>query len=444
MKKYLILLVVIAIFSSCEKNVIGDFEVVTQTPDDIENPTNKKGVAFTNGALNWSYKTSDLKANWMYSWGNVLAEEIPENVEFVPMFWGKGSVTDANIDRIKGLVAEGKVKYILGFNEPDGAKQANMTVDEAIALWPRLEEIGVPIGSPATVSPNNEWMQSFMQKVEELNLRVDFVAVHSYGGLNVLSFIDKLDEVHRTYERPIWITEFAVADWDATSIEANKYSQGSVIEYMKETLGYLNDIPWIHRYAWFDGGERPPLVSSALFDGEANITPLGEVYAGIEPNNEIGPGQDTVFVPPIDESEILTNGDFETGTLAPWAGFNNAVVGVATTEPHTGNFSGRINNNDGSLFIIAPVEAGKTYIFKFWSKWNATVPNSFKPTLRNADGNTLLLQLDFVPMSDVWTETTYEYTVPAGVSNLRMQFFKGQVNPTFPPFFLDDVSLKEK
>ena len=40
MKKYLILLVVIAIFSSCEKNVIGDFEVVTQTPDDVENSYN--------------------------------------------------------------------------------------------------------------------------------------------------------------------------------------------------------------------------------------------------------------------------------------------------------------------------------------------------------------------------------------------------------------------
>lgn len=443
MKKYIVFLFVIALFSSCENNVIGDFETVISPESDVTT-LNKKGVAFTNGTLEWSHKTNAMKAHWMYSWGNVLRDEIPENVEYVPMFWGKGSVTDANIDRIKQLVAEGKVKYVLGFNEPDGAQQANMTVDEAIALWPRLEEIGVPLGSPATVAPDNAWMKSFMQKADELGLRVDFVAVHSYGGLNVLGFINKLADAHEAYNRPIWITEFAVADWDATSPAANKYSEAAVAEYMKETLYYLNDIPWIHRYAWFDGGERAPLVSSALFDGEANITSLGEVYAGIDSNNDIGPGQDTEYIPPVDESELLTNGGFETGLIAPWGGFNNAVVGPATTEPHTGNFCGRINNNDGTLFNIAPVEAGKTYILKFWSKWNAAVPNSIKPTLRNADGNSLLLQLDFVPQSDVWTETTYEYTIPAGVSNLRIQFFKGQVSPTFPPFFLDDVSLKLK
>lgn len=443
MKKYIVFLFVIALFSSCEKNVIGDFETVLSPETDLTTLT-KKGVAFTNGALEWSHKTSALKAHWMYSWGNVLREEIPENVEYVPMFWGKGSVTDANIDRIKQLVAEGKVKYVLGFNEPDGAQQANMTVDEAIALWPRLEEIGVPLGSPATVDPDNAWMKSFMQKADELGLRVDFIAVHSYGGLNVLGFINKLADVHEAYNRPIWITEFAVADWDATSPAANKYSEAAVAEYMKETLNYLNDIPWIHRYAWFDGGERAPLVSSALFDGEANITSLGEVYAGIDPNNNIGPGQDTEYIPPVDESELLTNGGFETGLIAPWQGFKNGVV---TTSPHTGGFCGNIQNNDGSLFQVVTVEPGKTYILKFWSRWNENITNSFKPALRNnlvSGAAGLLYTLDFVPMTDQWQETTYEFTVPDGVTDLRIVFFKGQVSPTFPPFFLDDVSLKEK
>ena len=445
MKKYILFLLAIAIFTSCEKNVIGDFgnTLPSDTPDDEVALVIKKGVAFTNRTLEWSHKTSAMGAHWMYSWGNVLAEEIPENVEFVPMFWGKGSVTDENIDRVKQLVAEGKVKYVLGFNEPDGAEQANMTVDEAIALWPRLEEIGVPLGSPATVGFNNAWMTDFMQKAEALNLRIDFVAVHSYGGSNVLNFINNLKQAHELYNRPLWITEFAVADWNATSPENNRYSEAQVIDFMQDATSALNDIEWVHRYAWFDG-KNAPLYTSALFDEEANITTLGQVYAAINRNENIGPGQDTEYTPPVDLDELLTNGGFETGEIAPWGGFKNGVVGAATTEPHTGNYSGNIQNNDGSLFYVIDVESEKTYTLKFFSKWNENITNSFKPVIRNNIGNALLFTLDFVPMTNVWEETTYEFTVPAGVTQLKMVWFKGQVSPTFPPFFLDDVSLKLK
>jgi hypothetical protein len=49
----------------------------------------------------------------MYSWGTTMAEEIPENVEFVPMFWGKVPPSDKYC-YVKKLIDE-KVKYILGF-----------------------------------------------------------------------------------------------------------------------------------------------------------------------------------------------------------------------------------------------------------------------------------------------------------------------------------------
>ena len=38
---------------------------------------------------------------------------------------------------------------LLGFNEPDLAEQANMTVEKALELWPRLEATGMRLGSPA-------------------------------------------------------------------------------------------------------------------------------------------------------------------------------------------------------------------------------------------------------------------------------------------------------
>uniref|UniRef100_UPI0040476D50 glycosyl hydrolase n=1 Tax=Mariniflexile sp. TaxID=1979402 RepID=UPI0040476D50 len=446
MKKYLAIIICSILISSCEKNVIGDFEPSEYfgKNDDTQNNISKKGVAFTNKTKAWSHKTSALGAHWMYSWGNVLADEIPENVEYVPMFWGKGSVNDENINRIKQLIAEGKVKYVLGFNEPDGKDQANMSVDEAIALWPRLEEIGVPLGSPAVVGFNNGWFQEFMQKAVALNLRIDFIAVHSYGGPNVLNFINNLKGVHEAYNKPLWITEFAVADWTATSPANNKHSEATVIQFMQDALGALEDIDWIHRYAWFDGGTRAPLATSALFSEEADITTLGQVYAAINRNNEIGPGQDTEFTPPVDLDELLVNGGFEAGEIIPWGGFKNGVVGVAGTEPKTGNFCGNIQNNDGTLFQVVTVEPGKTYILKFWSKWREAIPNTFTGTLRNNDGNALLFTLPPMPQSANWEETTYEFTIPDGVTNLKIVFYKGQVNPTFPPFYMDDVSLKLK
>lgn len=421
----------------CEKNVIGDFEPSPDTGLESVEAVTKKGVAFTNKSKGWSYKTSDLGAHWMYSWNNILREEIPANVEYVPMFWGKGSVNDDNITRIKQLIADGKVKYVLGFNEPDGSEQANMTVDEAIALWPRLEELGVPLGSPATVNPNNDWMIEFMEKADATGLRVDFITVHHYGGPNVLSLINKLKVTYNAYaKRPIWITEFAVADWNATSVENNKYSQETVIEFMEEALEALNEIEWIQRYAWFDG-RQAPLNSSALFDEDVTITSVGQVYAAINRNNEIGPGQDTEFIVPVDENELITNGGFESGEVTPWGGFKNGVGG-AGINPLTGNFAGKIENGDGSLFQIVSVEPGKTYTLKFFSKWLETVEKSFIARIKNNADNKNLFGVETIPTTTEWAETTYEFTVPDGVNELKFVFFKGK---SFPPFFMDDVSL---
>lgn len=431
------LLSLLLLILSCEKNVIG-IDGDPDNPDTVVGLT-KKGVAFTNTSQRWSHKTSQLGAHWMYSWGNALRDEVPQNVEFVPMFWGRGSVTQENIDRIKQLAVEGKVKYVLGFNEPDGAAQANMTVDEAIALWPMLEEIGLPLVSPATVNPNNAWMQEFMRRADEEGLRVDYVAIHHYGGPSVTAFIDKLRETYQAYKRPIWVTEFAVADWNATTPANNRYSEAQVLDFMDAALKAMDEISWVHRYAWFDG-RQAPLRPSALYDEDGNITPVGQLYAGHRPNSMIGPGQDTENPPVQNPDELLTNGNFETGQIAPWQGFKNGVVGAATTAPYAGNFCGRIDNGDGSLLYVVDVQPDSTYVLKFFSKWRENITQTFTGTLRNNADNSLLFSLPAMPMTDQWTETIYQFTVPQGVTQLKMSFYKAQ---GFPPFFMDDVSLKK-
>nr|MBD3621128.1 hypothetical protein [Sunxiuqinia sp.] len=132
------LFILTAFFSSCEEKFAeGDFKFY-----DIEEPENtntlpalpeigKKGAAFTTNGTQWSYRVSDLKAHWHYSWGLGLSEYEPSNVDFVPMQWGKWGPSEEKLAELAALKEEGKIRYLLGFNEPDGAEQANMTVQEA-------------------------------------------------------------------------------------------------------------------------------------------------------------------------------------------------------------------------------------------------------------------------------------------------------------------------
>ncbi|MFK7920641.1 MAG: glycosyl hydrolase [Bacteroidia bacterium] len=440
--KFLPYLICLSLFLSlaCKEEIP---EIPAQKPPTVDS-VDKKGAAFSHNKANWSFRVANLKPYWHYSWSNKLDEKIPTNVEFVPMFWGKGSVNDDNINRLKQLAAEGKIDYILGFNEPDGATQANMTVDEAIALWPRLEEIGVPIGSPATVSPSNDWMIEFMQKAKAQNLRIDFVCVHSYGGANVDNFINKMKETYERFDLPIWITEFAVADWNAGTPADNRYSASEIRSFMQTLMPQLYAAEYIERFSWFSSGpDNAALAPSSLFDADNKLTPLGQYYASYEPNADAGPGIETEVVIE-DPDNLITNGTFETGEKTPWQGFKSGVLTSATTEPHTGGFMGRIENNDGSLFQVITVKPNQTYTLDFFSKWRDTVPNTFSMSLKQEGGAGVVIHQVEIPKSGDWTESQTEFTVPDSISSLRVLFYKPQATPSLPPFFLDDVVLKEK
>jgi hypothetical protein len=88
-----------------------------------------------------------------------------------------------------------------------------------------------------------------------------------------------LKQIHELYGRPVWITEFAVADWEAKN-GINKYSSGQVLTFMKEVLPVLDTLSFIKRYAWFSANATNIHTgSSALFAPDGTITPLGEYYA---------------------------------------------------------------------------------------------------------------------------------------------------------------------
>jgi hypothetical protein len=91
-----------------------------------------------------------LGASWYYNW--TTSPGTCKNSQFVPMVWGHtGTEQSATgiANEVNGLVNAG-YKYILGFNEPDNSGQSNITVANAITLWPSFTNPAAILGSPAT------------------------------------------------------------------------------------------------------------------------------------------------------------------------------------------------------------------------------------------------------------------------------------------------------
>lgn len=239
----------------------------------------KKGIGL--GAKNpfWPGILTDLRCRWVYTWMGNVPTDLPEGTEFIPMIRSGGITNTTAIAKVADQAKANDITELLGLNEPDAAKQDDMTVEAALDAWPLLMETGLRLGSPGCVHPDKDWMVQFMAGVEERKLRVDFICVHSYGGPNAQAFLNRLDKVHAMYGRPLWITEFGVGDWSAKTPEENMHAPETVLRFMDDVLPALDKLDYLERYAWFPSlPESAPLGTSALFDGEGELTILGERY----------------------------------------------------------------------------------------------------------------------------------------------------------------------
>jgi hypothetical protein len=273
-------LIIIAI--SCSEKSSGVVSVI-ETEGSVKPPirtsSHKKGACFTTKSDTWSSKVSALNVYWHYSWGVDAKISEPDSVRFVPMIWGKWSL-DKSLVTVDSLAKAGKVKQLLGFNEPDGKEQANLTVEESLGYWPKLMNLNILLGSPACVHADNAWMKDFMAKATEKGFRVDFICVHWYGGANAQSLMDHLKSIHDLYNRPIWLTEFAPADWSATSPATSKVTRENALAFMQQILPALEKIDYVERYSWYSSDPgNAALGNSALFDSAGKLTLLGAYYS---------------------------------------------------------------------------------------------------------------------------------------------------------------------
>lgn len=242
----------------------------------VRKPSIKKGLG---GAAPLA---SGLVTSWYYNWlANPSAKGMPSthaSMHYVPMIWGW---YPAKTPAVLEVLRAQHPPILLGFNEPDHRDQSNIPVDAALEAWTQLEGVATELVSPGAANPLGPWMQEFMAGVDKRKLRVDSIAVHNYPGPSSINFLNVLNRVHDLYRRPIWVTEFAVADWQAKQGVANRYSVSQTAEFMEEVCTEMDKIPWIKGYAWFPfaGKSSNALQTSTLFDADGNLNELGKIYA---------------------------------------------------------------------------------------------------------------------------------------------------------------------
>lgn len=290
--------------SSCDRSEIippvkSPEETVEPEVPEVDTSV-KKGVGIsTNTTVGvWWKNIVNLKSHWFYTWGTFIPDDqlnnVPQNCDFVPMFWNGAAVTQTNVDKINALYADGKIKYVLGFNEPDLTNEANMSVTDALTKWKFLCDNlnpGIKLISPATSYPSiseTSWMTQFMAGVAAQSLRVDYIGVHIYQPNTASLFTDPVKNVYEKWGKKVWITEFGVRDDNATSVATNKYTPAQMLSFAQALLPELEKMEAVDRYAWFNAGlDMKGLWPCALIDANGLPTALGDYYGSLHPNKDI-------------------------------------------------------------------------------------------------------------------------------------------------------------
>jgi RNA polymerase sigma factor (sigma-70 family) len=244
------------------------------------NSSARKGVG------SWSFTGADQAlgesgASWYYTWSTSAQGISAPGVGFVPMIWGSASVTSSALAQAKASTTCG---CVLGFNEPDMTGQSNMSVSQALSLWPQLQATGLELGSPAVATGGataGGWLDQFMAGAKQDGYRVDFITLHWYGSdfatADAVSQLQSyVEAVYARYHLPIWVTEFALIGFAGGSEQFP--SEAAQAAFLSAATKMLDGLSYVQRYAWF-GLQAKGTPSSGLFLSGPSVTPVAAAVA---------------------------------------------------------------------------------------------------------------------------------------------------------------------
>ena len=178
-----------------------------------------------------------------------------------------------------------------------------------------------------------------------------------------------------------------------------------------------------------DGGEEGTVVASKWCDAGnyANWTQVNFVIAPTTNNifiNLCGAGTGTAEIVYLDdvvvtEAPLITNGDFETGSLSGWEVWQSTTISAAAA--YEGAYGVNMKGNGtwgGMLNQNLPVKSGKTYELSFWYKINKA---GFILQLRGVQSNTNYMNKAYTSPVGEWTLLTVSVTI-ADDTALKLNF----------------------
>jgi hypothetical protein len=105
--------------------------------------------------------------------------------------------------------------------------------------------------------------------------KVDYIAVHWYGGTSASSFKSTMQDIYNKFQIPIWITEFACQTSSSSAANPVKFTQEAVNSFLDNVIPWMQAQPWIFRYAWHHSG----VGTSALWNLDGTLSATGIKYA---------------------------------------------------------------------------------------------------------------------------------------------------------------------
>lgn len=318
--------------------------------------TSKKGIAGNPG-------NSWLNLLWWYDWN--IDQSSTSDLEYVAIRQNQSWPSLSQNWQSLG------VNTLLGYNEPDQANQANLTISQAISSWGDLLATGLRVGSPATSDGGpNSWLIPFVQQADAAGLRVDFVATHYYQANNPTNasacasqMYNFLLNIWNNTHRPIWVTEWNNgANWtDNSPYPPPTYAQQQAC--VQAMVNMLETTPFVERYALYNWVED----TRSLITSSNTVTPAGTFYSNTVsalsysqamPNNGTRGVAEFLFNTNTWDSSGYCNNGMAIGEPAYTTGRNSQAQAIVLDG----------TNN----YVQLPANLGKTSGFTFagWVYWN--------------------------------------------------------------------------
>ena len=239
----------------------------------------------------WSNDVQEkFKTGWAYNWDASIHDDWVDR-EYVTQHHHEGWPGIEDVGNNSGSA------NILGNNEPDNKaddKEQDIDVKNVLANWPKMMATGRRLGSPA-VAGNYNWLYEFIDSVDARGWRCDFIAVHAYWYKDQPGWKSQLESISkRCGGRPIWITEMNYGanwtGWPGSDTKGTDANYALELQHMGPVLDYLNDAPYIERYAFYNN------VQDCRFAIAGDkLTPIGEKYAALAP--KLAYNSDYEYVP---------------------------------------------------------------------------------------------------------------------------------------------------